>query len=389
MERHGARHSSTSAVRTAANLCMGVVLTVTGCIDPYPPPVSKGDVGFLVVDGFLNSGSGLASVKLSRALPLEATTPYPTVEHALVQVERDNGSVFSLVESSPGRYEAVRPDLHIGSAYRLLVRTTDGKDFESDFVVLKQSPQLEDVSWTRDGDGITIHVDSRDPSGSTRYYQWVYTETWEYDADRQSGFYVRNGLAVPRHSSEQIYICYFTVESSKVLISTTSDQSVDFINDYPLVHIPIGSKKLSRHYRIQVQQRALDESSYNYWLQLQRTTESLGGLFDPLPARVTGNIRAKNDPGQTVLGYFSGGGVQEKQLYIDHYDLPLELRTINRKFCGVDSILLAGLRNYLDGDALIGPYGSPLVIGYTVTTPTCMDCRSEGGVLTKPANWPF
>jgi len=389
MKLQDIKHSS-SSTRMAANLCVAVVLFVTGCIDPYPPPLSKGEVNFLVVDGFLNSGNGVARVKLSRALPLESSARYPTEQKAVVQVEGDNGVIFSLPEVSAGTYQAVRSDLTIGSRYRLLIRTADLKTFESDFVTLKQSPELGDVTWVVEGDGITILVDARDASGSTRYYQWLYTETWEYDADKYSGYYIRNGSAIQRQPHEQIYVCYSSGESSKVLISTTRDQSGDVINDFPLVHIPVGSKKISRNYSINVQQRALDESSYSYWLQLQQTTEELGGLFDPLPGRVTGNIRATNGSKEVVLGYFNGGGVQEKRIYINHYALPRELRVVRRKFCPVDSIPNAQLRTLANGTAVIEPYGPPPGIeGYTITGATCLDCRSEGGTVTKPSFWPF
>ena len=254
---------------------------------------------------------------------------------------------------------------------------------------MKQSPVLEDISWSPDDNGITIHVDSRDPSGTTRYYQWLYTETWEYDSDKTSSYIVRDGRAIFRNPNERINICYTTVKSSKVLISTTSDQSGDFINDYPLVHITRGSKKLSRNYSILVQQRALDESSYNYWLQLQRTTENLGGLFDPLPSQVTGNIHSTEDQTEVVLGYFSGGGVEEKRVYINHYDLPLHLRHVQRRFCPLDSIPVLQVRNMNDGEGLLDAYGVPAVVGYTYAESSCIDCRLEGGVTTKPSFWPY
>jgi len=384
------KEDGTSSQRLAANICIAVVFAVAGCLDPYPAPVSRGEVNFLVVDGFLNSASGLARVKLSRALPLEVTSKYPVEAKAIVRVSRADGTMFTVPETSPGIYERQRPDLLIGESYRLLITTSDGRNFESDYVTLKQSPALEDVSWSQEDDGITIHVDARDPGGTTRYYQWLYTETWEYDSDKESGWFVKGGFALSRDlNGGRVHICYSTSESSKVLISSTADQSGDVINDYPLVHITAGSRKLSRNYSILVQQRALDEESYNYWQQLQQTTENLGGLFDPLPSRVTGNIHATEETDQVVLGYFTGGGVEEKRIYINFNDLPVDMKFVNRRFCPVDSIEVGNLRNYLDGQGLLSPYGSPAVVGYTVASPQCMDCRSDGGSLTKPPYWPF
>jgi hypothetical protein len=291
-------------------------------------------------------------------------------------------------EVTPGTYKVNYGGLKIGSNYYLYIRTRAGDEYQSDPVQLRQSPILENVFWERDGDGITIKVDARDPGGSTRYYQWLYSETWEYDSDRASLFYVSGGTVVPRRLDERIDICYSSNESSKVLISTTRDQSGDVINDYPLVHITGGSKKLARLYSIKVQQRALDEASYNYWLQLQRTNENLGGLFDPLPSQVTGNVYSTGESKKPVLGYFSGGGVEEKRIFINNLDLPVDLRRVNRQYCPVDSILVRDIERYDEGYPVLTPYGVPVTIGYLLTTKPCVDCRTEGGVLTKPSFWP-
>jgi hypothetical protein len=372
--------------RNAARACIAALFIVMACLEPYAPPVQR-DLGYLVVDGFLDSRRGLASVKLTRTLPLEADTPYPAESGASVVVEADNGSRFSLSEVSPGLYQAERSDLHIGTAYRALISTAGGDSFESDHVLLKQSPILESVTWVPGEDRVTIQVDSKDPSGTTRYYQWMYTETWEYDADRESQFVIKRGRSVNRSAEERIHICYSTQQSTKVLISTTEDQTGDVINDFELTSIPAGSKKLCRNYSILVQQRALDEESFNYWTQIQNTTENLGGLFDPLPARVTGNVHSTETQGPIVLGYFSGGGVEEKRIYIRFKELPEHLRFVKRRACSVDTI--RSLENYPDGTPLVGELTIAYVAGQTVPGHFCVDCRLEGGTVTKPSFWPF
>jgi hypothetical protein len=375
-----------SCCQVASRCCVALLFIAFGCLEPYNAPVTA-DIKALVVDGFINSTNGLVKVTLSRTQQLDATTPYPVEPGAQVQVEDENGNRFSVPEILPGRYQVQRNNLAIGTRYRLLITTQFAEEYASDFVALKQSPLLEDVFWVAEDGGITIKIDTRDPTGATRYYQWVYTETWEYESDRSSGFIVRNGQAVPRRQDERINICYSTVGSSKVLISTTADQSGDFINDFALVHIPRGSKKVSRTYSIVVEQRALDEKSYSYWQQLQRTTENLGGLFDPLPSRVTGNVHAINVQA-LALGYFTGGGVEEKRIYIRNRDLPEALRIVHTKPCPVDSLPHSSVQRLVDGTPLLGPYGSPLPFGYTKASASCVDCRLEGGVLTKPSFWP-
>jgi hypothetical protein len=371
-----------------SRIAMMMLVAAAACLEPFPPPPGTKKLDLLVVDGFLNSSNGRAEVKLSRTLALDDGEDFPIEYGAVVQVIGENGDKFTLPEIEPGVYRTTNNNMSVGARYHLEIRTISGEIYASDQVQLTQSPQLEDLFWVREGDGITIKLDTRDPAGATRYYQWLYSETWEYDADRASSFYVMSGAAIPRDLDERLDICYRTVESSKVLVSTTSDQSGDFINDFPLVHIPAGSKKVSRLYSILVQQRALDEQGYNYWLQLQKTNENLGGLFDPLPSQVTGNIHPVTQEARAALGYFSGGGVEERRIYINFRDLPDDILFVKRQFCPIDSIPLNELNRYADGYPLIGQYGKGLPEGYVSTTFECMDCRTEGGVLTKPSFWP-
>jgi hypothetical protein len=372
--------------RNAARSCIAGLFIVLACLDPYAPPVQH-DLRLLVVDGFLDSRQGLARAKLSRTLPIDKDTPYPAESGASVVVEDDDGVRFTLAEVSAGLYEAERNDLQAGKGYRLLISTSFGDSFESDFVVLKESPILESVTWVPGENGVAIQVDSSDPLGTTRYYQWLYTETWEYDADRESQWVIKNGRSVYRTAEERIHICYSTQQSTKVLIATTEDQSGDVINNFELTYIPAGSKKLCRTYSILVQQRALDEEAFNYWSQIQNTTENLGSLFDPLPSRVAGNLHSTEPAGPTVLGYFSGGGVQEKRIYIRFNELPEHLRFVKRRACVTDTI--RSLENYPDGTPLVGEITIAYVMGQTVPGYFCMDCRLEGGKVTKPSFWPF
>lgn len=364
-------------------------MLLVGCVEPYEAPYSDTEINFLVVDGFLDSGAKTARVKLSVAVPLDTNITANPVRDATVRVESDNGFVLSLAETAPGLYSANSNLIVTGNTYRLRV-LTNAKEYVSDDVELKASPVLDSVSWRSDERGITIYVDSHDVAGSTRYYQWIFNETWEYSADNFStyNFIKATGQVTVRTPEEMVFICYNTQTSTKVLVSTTTSNTLDVVNDFPLHFIPVGSSKISRYYSIEVEQRALDEQAYTYWLNLQRTTENLGSLFDPLPSEVTGNVHNTQNSSERVLGYFTGGEIQRKRLFISRDELPTHM-LMSSAPCEEVAIPVDKLKDYIGSELyLTGSTGQPVITAYFSAAPGCVDCRLRGGVLQAPPFWP-
>lgn len=358
---------------------------MTGCIDPYDVPTGNEEIDILVVDGFLNSTEKSASVKLTKALALAKSTEYTNEHDALVTIEDTNGNTFYLDEKQVGRYEACALNISASTKYQLHIKTASGKEYRSELIELKQSPPIDSITWKPSPDGITIYVNAHDPTNRTRYYQWKYTETWEYNADYYSVYKIESGAVVPREANEIFYTCWNTAPSTRIMINSTLRLSSDIVHEFPLVFIERGSKKISRTYSMLLQQRALTDEAYNYWLQLQKTTESLGGLFDPLPYRLLSNVHNVADDADPVLGYFNGGSVTEKRVFIRFSDLPDYLLYIPAK-CMQDT--LKDLTKYNSSTYIIDAIGHPPT-GYLVAPTSCADCRATGGTLTKPDFWPW
>ncbi len=359
-------------------------LVADGCIDPYSPSVSNEDITILVVDGFLNSTEKSASVKLSKTIALSENKGYRSEKNAIVTIEDESGSISNLTETDTGLYEASHMAISVSKKYQLHIKTTSGKEYRSDFIELKQSPSLDTITWKASAQGITIYVNAHDPLNTTHYYQWKYTETWEYNADYYSVYKVVGGAVVPRASNEVFYTCWTTAPSTQILINSTLKLSSDVVHEFPLTFIERGSKKISRTYSMLLQQRALTDEAYQYWSQLQKLTENLGGLFDPLPYRLLSNVHNTDDDSEPVLGYFNGGSIQEKRVFIRFSELPGYLLYTPPK-CMQDT--LKDVSKYNSFTSIIDAVGHP-PIGYLVAPTSCADCRANGGTLTKPEFWP-
>jgi hypothetical protein len=355
------------------------------CIEPYNPPAIKEIVDILVVDGFLNSTDSSAVVKLSRAISLSDTGEPGPERNATVRIEDENGNFYPLMEMGDGNYSIQKLPVNPLIKYRLAF-TTSNSTYASDFIDLKISPPIDSITYRKDPrfESVGIYIYTHDASNTTKYYQWTYNETWEYTSGHFSSAKLQNGSVVPQ--DKDIDRCWKTQPSTEIHISSSNDLREDAIRNFQLMTIPVGSPKLFRKFSLEVQQRALAKEAYDFWLQLKKTTESLGGLFDPLPSQVIGNIKNITDSDQPVLGYFSGGHVSKKRIFIKISDLPVELRKIVPPYCPIDTIELAELSTYPDMN-LIGPYGYPLE-GYIYSRDSgCMDCTDAGGIPVRPDFW--
>lgn len=377
-----------SNLKGQLGICISILIT-SGCVDPYHSPAVPGDANLLVVDGFLDAADGSASVRLSRSRALSNDSiPEPEL-NAVVSIKTRNND-YTLSSSGNGTYTYRGIPIEPGDSYQLFIHTSDQKDFLSEEVEVKATPPIDSISWSPNDNGVFVLVTTHDPSGKSRYYRWDLIETWQYHAAVSSDYKVVNGAPVYRDDFERIYICWRTEPSTKISIATSERLSGDVIFEHPLTFLKKGSSQLMVKYSVLVKQHAISKNEYTFLEQLQKTTESLGGLFDPIPSQVSGNLRSLTDPSITVLGYFSAGIAQEKRFFLSYYDLPDDLKRIARTGDCVPDTIKAGEIFNFSASNIIGTavYRNGFFYGYTITNPRCADCRYQGGVTTKPDFWP-
>lgn len=377
-------------MRFKAFFCVSLCTWIFGCVDPYLSPDIKVPVALFVVDGYINVSSNSATIRLSQAVPLDTTVITNPIGGATVWIESDDNTNIFLSEQAVGSYGISDVAFDMNAHYRLHLKISND-EYASDYVELKRTPELDSVTYRQEDDALRIAVNTHTPDNSGRYFKWDYVETWEYETSLVSNYKLVGDQPIHRTAEEYITRCYGTNDSKRILISNTASLSQDVVRDFPITVVPGGTFQLTRRYSINVKQRALANSEYQYWLQLQRTSESLGTLFDPQPGQVTGNIHNINND-EVVLGYFGGGEVVEKRLFINFGDLPDRLKTINMKaICtSLDRILilLEDLKN-ANGMILLDPFALSTgpIIGYDATFPRCADCTLFGGVTQKPDFW--
>lgn len=368
-------------------LVPGLLFMMMSCIEPYTPPDIESIGDILVVDGFINGSDNAANVRLTQATKLsDGETSYPELNAAII-LEEEDGATYPLTEEGNGNYSAINIPLQSSKRYRLRVTRANQKQYFSDYIEVKQQGSLDSITWQPSirRDGINIYANAHHDDPNSRYYQWTYEETWEYTSGYYAAYRIVDGAVFA--NTENLYYCWTSKPSSEINIASSERLTENIVRNYPLVFIPKGSEKFVRKYSILVHQRSLSKEAYDFWSQLKKTTENLGTLFDPLPSQVTGNMHSQTDPNEYVLGYFSGGFVSKKRIFLELRDLPEDLRHIVPPFCPVDSIPVNDISMQPDR-LLIGTYGMPFVEGYTFSEGgNCMNCRDNGGTNVRPDFW--
>jgi hypothetical protein len=361
------------------------LLFLAGCIEPFELPTSAEGQFFLVVDGGLNVEEGTGQVRLTRTQNL-ADTARPMIElMAQVTLEESQGNTYRFTDQLNGEYILEGADLNYNQNYRLRIRTLGGREYLSEFVSAKRTPAIDSLSWVVQNNELQIQVNTHDPENNTRYYRWEIEETWRYTAALSSSLVYRNGQVVPR--GENIYQCYKTERPSTTLIGTSANLTQDVISRFPLTSIGSESPKLRFRYSILVNQYGISQDEYNYWQMLRRNTESVGTLFDPQPALVRGNFTCLTNPEEPVLGYFSARSVTQKRIFINAADVYPYGFQPRGPSCTADTIAAADIRLYSTAEIVSEIYNGPFVVGYTISTRSCVDCRVQGGTTERPDFW--
>ena len=364
---------------------------ISSCVDVYQPAIIENNPRYLVVNGILNC-DGPTEISLTYSTHISSTDPPPPVSGALVEIQDDENNSYTLQETSEGTYAAgpeLVPDTE--KKYRLHILTSEQKEYLSEFVEVKRTRPIDSVSFHADEDGLDINISTHDPSGKSQYYKWNFTETWEYNARYLSLYRMVEDVLIPKAPAEYTYTCYRTVPNDGIVIESTVRLNEDRVSNFTLTTIPPASDKVSRKYSIIVQQYVLTEEAYQYMELLRNNTEQIGGLFDPLPSQIQGNIRCVSDADEVAIGFFIATSIEEKRVFIVPEDIPEIYPNFRPMGCAVDTTIFEPLVMYGSAENIItGIFSSgvpAVAVGFVSAPRECVDCRSRGGVVTKPDFW--
>lgn len=381
-------------------LLLFLVQCFIGCLEVYNPPQIRGNDSYLVVEGFLDVSNKSCTIKLTRTLPLSGNSHPQLGDNISVVVESDDNRRFILIPQSNGVFSLHGMSVFSDGKYRL--RILDGENaYVSEYVDTSNTPPIDDLIWRIEGGMVRLYLSTHNSGEGTRYYQWRFEETWEYHSAFWSQFKLQKpGTFVMREKPDELYYCWKTDRSSTINLGTTKSLNSDIISNYMLRELPMNAAQFQTRYSILVSQFSLSSEEYDFWTQVRDNTASTGSLFDVQPSRIKGNIVCENC-NLPILGYFSANTVQQKRIFIESDELPLNYSEFVTGYesCRADSLLLEDVSEFGGPQMIVeelietiegqGPRQPPIqiLLGYWISQPSCVDCTLKGGVTAKPSFW--
>ncbi len=385
---------------------MLIGFAAAGCTEQYALQTTDFEDA-LVVEATITNELKQQEIKLSRTFRFEENGPTPEAG-AQVYVTDSDGVQYDFSETE-GKY--VSNDAFQaapGKSYTLHIVTSDGKSYHSTTEPLTTVNNLEDVTasvQTVNGiRGVQINAHSFDPSNTSKYYRYTYTETYKIIAPKWSPYKALRVPAGPGEDHDGISIvlrdpavetktCFGTVVSNDIIQTTTNDLSEDRV-DFTVRFISDQNPIISRRYSILVNQYVQNLASYTFYKTLKELSGSGSILSQNQPGFFYGNMRADNDPQEKVIGFFDVSSVSSKRIYFNYADLfPGEQLPPYFADCDVQTFKFCFDPNDMEcrGGALLSVIGtnSLLYLGvekdyYGMVPPPCGDCRNIGSNIVPP-----
>jgi hypothetical protein len=366
---------------------------ISGCKEPYTPEIDPQYKNLLVVEGFISIG-GETTIKLSKTADLQNWESVIPEKNYNVIIEGDKGTNISGISGENGEAKLATENLNLEERYKLRIINPQGKEYETDYLESKLSPEIEDLIFKIEDFGFGIYLNTQDINNNSRFYSWDFSETWEVNSAFSSKIEYLNGKLVPRNPDVNIEYCWASSNSSDILLANSERLTNDIITLMPITYIVGNSPKIGSLYSILVKQYVLTKDAYNYNALMKKNTEQIGGIFDSQPSELKGNVICISNPQENVIGWVSAGTTSEKRIFIGHRDKPPNRADwMYREICDVlivspDSLV----HNINNRKLIISENRMPMdngetFINYNMATASCIDCRLRGSNV-KPDYWP-
>ncbi len=299
---------------------MALLLLAPACFDEIQLELPEDGERKLVIEGFVDQGEGVLEVFITVGLNAAIKDQVGNIE--LLPVEEAfliyNGVPFPQYALNNNEVTRLPRDLFESEApgegppvFQLFVALPDGRTYRSAPETLPPLAEMEkiDIGQYRqevrneggnilERDFLEIRITTPLCSGSAEksFLRWTMDGVYRY-------------IEAPPPVSNQFdpqQTCYVEddLSQNQILLFNGRETTEDTLRRFPALRdIPLNHFFSSGYY-LTVYQQTLSAEAFRYWDQLRQNATLGGGLFEPTPGSVTGNVRNVDDPDEAVLGFF-------------------------------------------------------------------------------------
>lgn len=380
------------------------LIIVAGCIEPFTPDNLEHNPKLFIQGIISDSPAVKDGVLIANTFPLsgksESKPLHINTSGALVYVKRNDGMEFYFAESESSTglsavYTPVSPipELQAGSSYQLIIVTTEGYRFESDYELYTPSPEIESITvrvveakTTEMADiqkGYNFYISTREDGTGNGYFRWEMDYTYMFSVPFRAD-YIWTGSERIAGPGDDYRYCFMDGKVPGIFIASSDGLKENRVINAPLHFVPQYGNFLQHRYSLRTFQFRITPSAFSFWYNLRKTISETGGLYETQPFRITGNILCVSGENIDVTGIFEVAGVSEKRIFVPRpFEFPVyEDRCVNMPVGGSFGIQWI--------DLTIGSY---LMFteseGLTTASKECFDCRLKGGYLDPPPFWKY
>lgn len=379
---------------------IGIILIVS-CVEEFTVPntVSEKYESELVIQGRILSGEkSTFYLSMTSAFGDKEGANGSPMQDAEITIIGQNGYESELAEYDRlhDQYTINTISLPQNTLYAVKV-ILDGETYQSVFQELQSSPEIDEITYKENTDGISIHVSTHDAEDGRRAYMWTYEEDWEFHSSvnmfGMGLILYNNKIYQGTNVDNPYYYCWGHNNSYNIYIYSTENLKENKVAEYKLFEIPRADIRISYIYSVLVKQWSLSDDAYNYFRIQKLYTEESSGLFTPMPAEIQGNVKCISNPDMKVRGYVLASTITSKRIFIYEKDLNIPSEYEN---CGIDipdpmngNWVRRWTENIDAGKAIATTPSGSLDLNSTLYYQKCFDCRTvEGSTKKRPYFWP-
>jgi hypothetical protein len=324
----------------------GILLSAISCVDEIPLETDSFE-SVLVIEATITNENKQQQILLSRSFMFDSISVQES--GATVKVIDDAMNTYTFLETEPGVYKSQSPFAALPNRNYNLSVVAGGSEYGSSEMQLTQATTIDNLYFERDFnengiEGVSVYIDSYDPTDNSKFYRHEYEETYKIIAPLYSPLeMISNDVEFPIPSAdqpnfssfqefvdflvttqlrpEQEQICYNTINSNTIITTSTLDLLEDRLDNYRVRFIGRDNSEIMHRYSILVKQFVQSLEAHTFYETLKTQSISENVFSETQPGFLVGNLFHLSNPNEKVIGFFEVTSVDAKRVFFNYTDL--------------------------------------------------------------------